>query len=351
MTEERARSDGRPAAGRLASVIIPTWNRRALVREAIESLRAQTLAPERFEVIVVDNCSTDGTDGMIAELARDVPFALRYHRMPENRGPVRSRNAGAALAEAPLLAFTDSDCIASPQWLATAVQVLREDERAAFVTGPILDKPGQRVRFFTVGTALSGENPTYPTANVVYRRSVFESFGGFDESVFLGNLAGAPVECADADLAWRVKEGGHRNAFSTELVVYHEVLRVTPWQWIGWCGRLAFVPELIRRHPGLRTKLAWWGPFALLDNFLFYLALAGVAAAAAVAILASPAIGLPLLALALPYLGRTAFVRGERLTLRRLALMPARVALLSVRQAAICGFLLYGSIRARTLVL
>jgi glycosyltransferase involved in cell wall biosynthesis len=332
-------------------VIIPTWNRRALVREAIESFRAQTLAPELFEVIVVDNCSTDGTAELVAELAREVRFALRYHRMPENRGPVRSRNTGAALAEAPLLAFTDSDCIASPQWLAAAVRVMREDDSAAFATGPILDKPGQRSRFFTVGSALPGENPTYPTANVVYRRAIFEAAGGFDEEVFRGNVGGAPVECADADLAWRVKEAGHHNAFSEELVVYHEVMRVTPWQWIMWCRRVGLVPELIRRHPGLRTKLAWWGPFALLDNFLFYLALAGVAAAAAVATLASPAISLPLLALALPHLARTAFVRGERLTLRRLALMPARVALLTVRQAAICGFLVYGSIRARTLVL
>src|SRR5579863_10387227 len=147
------------------SVIIPTWNRRELLRNTIESFCKQHAPVETFEVIVVDDGSTDCTGPMVLEMIERVPFRLLYHRMPRNGGPVVARNYGATIARGSILAFTDSDCQASPQWLSTAIAEFSVDSSLAFISGPAINVPGQRVRFFSVGGAdYAGENPTYPAA-------------------------------------------------------------------------------------------------------------------------------------------------------------------------------------------
>ncbi len=326
------------------SVIVPTWNRRELVREAVESLWRQTLPHDRYEIIVVDNCSTDGTGEMFAGLAAQSPCALTYHRMPENGGPVRSRNAGAGLARAPLLAFTDSDCRVAPDWLERALAAAAAGSSASVFAGLVRNKPDQPVRFFSVGS-VSGEeeNPIYPTCNIVYRRDIFEQLRGFDEAVHLRDAGGAPLECSDADLAWRAKEAGFLVAFVPDMIVYHEVREATPFDWLAAHLRFVWVPELIRRHAGMRRFLLWWGPFCLADNLLFYIACAGLALAFA----ANPWWALA----AAPFLVRMSRVVAAGFSLARLPKAAVQMGFLCLRQACICGALLYGSIRARRLVL
>src|SRR6187549_3849177 len=90
----------------LVSVIIPTRNRSGMLREALMALAEQTLPASAFEVLVMDNCSTDETPQMMRDLAAELPFRVIYHVMPSNRGPARSRNTAAKMARAPILAFT-----------------------------------------------------------------------------------------------------------------------------------------------------------------------------------------------------------------------------------------------------
>jgi glycosyltransferase involved in cell wall biosynthesis len=330
------------AARPLVSVIIPTRNRRELLREVLDSLIGQTLAADRFEVIVVDNCSEDSTREMVAEYGERVKFRLRYHRMPSNQGAVRSRNTGASLASAPVYAFTDSDCRVSPAWLERGLAAIA-GTNAGFVAGPTLNKPGQEVRFFTVGAVdVGGENPIYPTCNILYPASVFWQMGGFDEGVYIADAGGAPIECADADLAWRTKEAGYESVFAPDLVVYHEVRRATPWEWLAAHFRVMLIPELIRRHAGLRPRLLWWGPFCLADNVLFYVAVAGAVAGVWSAWL---------LALCLPFLCRVVRISSRNPSLAQLPKLPAQMFFLTLRQALICGSLIYGSFRFRSLVL
>jgi len=203
-----------------------------------------------------------------------------------------------------------------------------------------LNKPEQPTRFFSIGTPLPGENPTYPTANIFYRRSAFRELGGFDDSVWIGNLV---MEFSDTDLAWRAIERDYSHSFVEDMAVYHEISQVSPLKWILINMRLIHFPGLVHQHPGLRGRLFWWGPFALLENFLFYAAILGLILAVA---------GHPIfLLLGTPFLYRAARVPGRGLTFKGLALIPARIFFLILRQMAICGFLLYGSLRARTLVL
>lgn len=333
-----------PATSLRVSIVVPTWNRRELLQEVLESLFAQVLPPDEFELIVVDDGSTDGTDQLLQEFMQRARFRVVYHKLLRNVGAVPARNVAVRLTQAPVLAFTDSDCRVVPGWLEAGLAALDRHPEIAFVTGPVHNKPGQAVKFFSIGGAGSGgENPIYPTCNVLYRTSVFWSVGGFDERAYLRNSGGVPVECADADLAWRTKEAGHQHLFVPEMIVYHEVRQGTVWAWLAVQMRFIMLPELLRRHAGLRAKLMWWGPFCLQDNFLFYLALLG---------LVLTAIWSPWwLFAALPYPYKMLRIVAGNVSLANFPKFVAQIALLTVRQAFICGLLVYGSIRSRWLVL
>jgi len=325
-------------------VVTPVRNRRELMRELVDSLWAQSLEPAQFELVVVDDHSSDGTPEMLEELEPRSPCRMTIHRLPAHAGAVRARNVGVGLARAPLIAFTDSDCRVTPRWLELAVAAFDRDAGLAFVTGPILNKPEQRVTFFSIGgNPLPGENPIYPLANAIYRKDVILEVGGFDESAWLMEVYSTAMEFSDVDMAYRVRGRGHRNAFVADMVVYHQVFKASPWQWLLWTMKVTHLPEVLERYPVLRKTLLWKGPFLSPDHLLYYIALAGALAA----LLFGPWWGL----LAMPHFLRTAFVPGRELTVRALLIAPARVALLTLRQTMLSGFLLWGSVRARNLVL
>jgi glycosyltransferase involved in cell wall biosynthesis len=106
------------------SVIIPTYNRRPILQKCLEHLANQTLEARCFEVIVVDDASTDDTAQMIRELT--VPYTLRYIPLDERTGPGGARNVGIEAAQADVIVFLDSDLIPAPQLLAAHCEVHRE---------------------------------------------------------------------------------------------------------------------------------------------------------------------------------------------------------------------------------
>jgi len=184
-----------------ASVIIPTWNRRAMVSEAIASVLAQTGA--RFELIVIDDGSTDGTlDDLrpLAAQARENP--IRIEATP-HRGPAAARNRGAELARAPLIAFLDSDDRWSPGKLARHLAFMREHpEYAIAQTQEIWIRGGRRVNpgrrhlkrrgdIFADSLRLCLISPSA----VMMRTGLFRSSGGFDASM---------AACEDYDLWLRI---------------------------------------------------------------------------------------------------------------------------------------------------
>jgi glycosyltransferase involved in cell wall biosynthesis len=329
--------------GILVSVVIPTFNRRDLLREAIESLWNQTLSPQLYEIVVVDNASTDGTAEMMAEGERQSPCSITYRRMEENKGAANSRNVGASLAQGEIIAFTDSDCRVAPDWLERGVQVFKSGNDVAFVSGQTFPKPDQPLTFFSIGNPLRGENPTYPTANMFYRKRSFVEAGGFDLSVDFGDLGKWPLECCDTEMAWRMKSQGLVGVYAADVIVYHEIMQVSPLNWLLHHARVGMVPFLIQRYPGLRRKLLWWGPFAFAENIWFYLAVVGIG-------LAWITRGWSLL-LTLPFVWRAAVVPTRKFSLQRIPIIAGRIVFFSLRHAVICGCLIYGSVRARTLVL
>jgi glycosyltransferase involved in cell wall biosynthesis len=167
----------------LVSVIIPTYNRSGLLREALRSVLAQSFTD--YEVIVVDDGSEEDIAGVVA--AGGGP-AARCMRVPHG-GPGAARNAGVQAARGELIAFLDSDDLWHPEHLARTVPVLRERPEVGLVYhGAIaIDESGRelpegRSRAFAAGR-VTQDLFVYDfvlTPSVVCRREVFDAVGGFD---------------------------------------------------------------------------------------------------------------------------------------------------------------------------
>ncbi len=329
-----------------ASVIVPTFNRRDLLMELIESLGRQTVARDRFEVLVMDNGSTDGTDRDVARFAAaNAGLQLKFHVMEVNRGPVVSRNRGAELASGGILCFTDSDVVVPEDWLEQGLAAFQRTPDLAMLSGPTVDKPNQRHTFFSVGAGNSrAENPIYPTSNVMYRKTVFEEVGGFDAEATRGDLMGVAFECNDVELAWKVIGRGFRKEFLPEMVVFHEVRQEPLTRWFAVQLRVFYLPAVVRRYPGIRGRLLWFGPFVAPENLLYYLAVASIAMLLA---MRSP---WWLLGLAPMYLWFLPFLRRNWPPVRWPKLV-AQLGMIFVRQTLICGALVCGSVRSRHMVL
>src|SRR4051794_5701981 len=166
-----------------------------MLARCLAALREQTLDAERFEVVVVDDGSTDETARVLAGAAHDRGPALEVVRHASSRGASAARNAGWRRARAPVVAFTDDDCVPVAGWLAAGLAACAAAP-GAIVQGRIDPLPSERHLLGPFSRTLSvpGPAPTFATANVFYPRALIERLGGFDEHMTTGE---------DTDLAWR----------------------------------------------------------------------------------------------------------------------------------------------------
>jgi len=325
------------------SVVIPALNRADLLLDLFRGLAEQTLGRDRFEVVLVDDCSPEPLDGVAERARTELGLNIRYTRTSENHGPAPARNLGASLARAPILAFTDSDCRPDPGWLAAGLMPFA-DPAVALVSGPCVPKPGQPLRLTTHMHFIYEEHPCFATMNVFYRRAVFEALGGFDASLSARDPFGRAVEAADADLGWRVIKAGHARRFLPEAVIYHEVTNLGVIGYIIEPTRHFFVPALVRRHPELRdTSLLTARLFFYPATWLVYIALIVVALAATMQ---------PWLLLLVPaMLIARAIVRTRSLRPNKLLWWCASALLQLPRTFVMSLTLAYASVRFRALVL
>lgn len=167
--------------GLRVSVIIPTYNRAGYLHEALVSIFNQTLPP--WEVIVVDDGSTDDT----AEVVRNAAGPVRFHRQ-DHQGVAAARNLGLAQARGDLIAWLDSDDLWEPDFLATVVPLLAEDPGlgGAYTGITMIDDTGAVLR-----TSSRVESPGslydalvrdcfLATPSIVVRKTCFDQIGGFD---------------------------------------------------------------------------------------------------------------------------------------------------------------------------
>lgn len=200
----------------LISVIIPVWNSPDLLRRCLEALKGQTLSRDRFEVIVVDNGSSDNT----AEVARSEPGVILLHEA--SPGSYGARNRGLQQARGIFVAFTDADCIPAPDWLESALAAAGRHPEAGVLAGRIeLFEDGEAEgsvftdfeRLFSFPQAYAARG-NCATANWMSRRAVFEELGGFDERLKSGG---------DRQMALRVRDAGLPLIHVPEMLVLHPV--------------------------------------------------------------------------------------------------------------------------------
>lgn len=118
------------------SVIIPTHNGSLTIGSAIESLLRQTISPENFEIIIVDDASTDATAHVVERYKAAYPsYHIRCLRFEVNRGPAAARNAGMRCALGSIFFFTDDDCEVPALWIENHAAVYARNPEVAGVGG------------------------------------------------------------------------------------------------------------------------------------------------------------------------------------------------------------------------
>ena len=229
----------------LVSIVIPTRNRSGLLARTLVALAQQSVAGT-FEVVVVDNGSTDDTLAILEAARRDYPM-LQLRWTHENRkGPGSARNRGLLHARGEFVLFTDDDCLPENNWVEVIVRTFAAQPDLVGVEGltytyvdfvsPFLHFP-------------ANDGGVYPTCNVAYRAAIVRSVGGFDVAAFPNCSA------EDVDLGYRVLERGPI-AYQPEARVFHPPRNVGFW-WQVARGRFLIRDDLClrRRHAGRYGKV------------------------------------------------------------------------------------------------
>jgi cellulose synthase/poly-beta-1,6-N-acetylglucosamine synthase-like glycosyltransferase len=226
------------------SVVIRAHRRTELLRKAVLSVFEQDLAKDEYELIVADNAPDDRNVSLVRELQSVAPCRLQCVTS-RGEGPGPSRNLGVRHARADIIAFTDSDCEASPGWLRHGLAAFQDG--IGIVQGKTLPDPTVPHGVFTHYILVEKESFWYETANIFYRREALERSGGFPEDLNPNN----PFFGEDTQVAWAVKRLGWKTRFCSEAVIYHAVRPVPVWRWVV-IRSLYVAPYVLGRVPELR---------------------------------------------------------------------------------------------------
>ena len=238
----------------LFSVIVCTRNGYQRIGKCLTAIRKIT--DDRLETIVVDDGSTDGTGDFVA---KNFPW-VRLLRL-EASGLSHARNAGAAVAQGEILAFTDDDCEPDRDWL-TRLRPIYEQGNFAAVGGPNLPPPPRTWEEAVVCAAPGApshvmlddlEAEHLPGCHLTVTRTAFEQIGGFDPQF---HTAGD-----DVDFCWRLREAGYRLGFAPGAFVWHwrrPTIRTFLRQQLGYGAAerllLAKHPSRFSKHGGARWQ-------------------------------------------------------------------------------------------------
>jgi glycosyltransferase involved in cell wall biosynthesis len=229
------------------SVVVATHNRAARLERLLAGLRAQTLEPKRFEVVVVDDGSIDSTSQVLARAAESWPN-LNVISRPQAAGPATAREEGWRASAGALVAFTDDDCVPDSGWLEAGLAAATANP-GGFVQGRTAPDPAELDAMgpFSRTIEVPDLHPAFNTCNIFYPRDLLERVDGFDQEAFDQSPGGE-----DCDLAWRAIATGAEPVFEPAALVHHAVDRVGPSGMLRVAARWTTPMLAYARHPELR---------------------------------------------------------------------------------------------------
>lgn len=201
------------------SIIVPVYNDPGGLRKNIDSLINQNLPTDKYEIIIVDNNSTDNTLKVAGNYKKKYPDLIRIEQEVEIQSSYAARNKGIIRSKADIFAFIDSDCIAARNWLKEGVKILKRKD---------VDLAGGNVKFIFTPAKSSGEmfdsitnmqisdnireRKVAKTANLFVKSYVFNEIGLFPANVKSGG-----------DVQWtkRATDRGFKLVFAEKAVVRH----------------------------------------------------------------------------------------------------------------------------------
>jgi glycosyltransferase involved in cell wall biosynthesis len=234
------------------TVIVCTYNRDGSLAKALQSLAASTLPNSaEWEVLVVDNHSTDRTAEVVAGVSKQHPGRFRYIFEPQ-QGLSHARNAGVREARGEVLAFTDDDVTVEPTWMHYLTASLHSREWAGAGGRTIPSEPFSPPRWlalqgpYDMGAALAAlfdlgpepcelMRPPYG-ANMAFRKVMFEKYGLFRTDLGASPNREVPGVNEDIEFGGRLLAAGERLRYEPLAVVYHPIFeqRVRQSYFLGW---------------------------------------------------------------------------------------------------------------------
>lgn len=169
------------------SVVIPSYNNKDLLKETLGHLFSQIYPKDKFEIIVIDDGSSDGTEEIVKKISEKSPCQLKYYRQ-ENKGPGAARNHGVKKSKYDIIMFMDSDILFRPDSLERAILMFKENGLDMYGMCPLWDsntrladiKNSQLIRHFSTPGAL------IPTGCLLINKKKFYEIGGFPEDFYFG---------------------------------------------------------------------------------------------------------------------------------------------------------------------
>lgn len=190
------------------SVIVPTYNRLTLLKTQVQALLNQSISEEKYEILIVNDGSSDGTKEYLDRLQKNRTNLRIFHN--QNGGPARARNTALSHAKGRIVAFTDDDCVVDTHWLAT---ILDEFKSGLIGLQGLTYTDREDITPLTHQIDNETGHNSIPTCNAAYLRELLNEIGGFDETFPYPHNE-------DADIGWQMQEKGEVK-FCANMRVYH----------------------------------------------------------------------------------------------------------------------------------
>lgn len=234
------------------SVIIPAYNAQETIKALLDVLLDQDLSKNEFEIIVVDDGSTDKTGFRVKK------YPVVYFKQ-KNKGAGAARNLGAKKAKGEILVFVDSDCLVPDNWLKNHYQKQQNKDFSIIGGGVKKPKEGNYLAWTDYFSSwhnahedLEKHKPEYvPSLNLSVKKKDFEKIGGFWEKKLTGE---------DVDFCFRARKTGVKILFIPSLAVWHQTPTLKGWlkHHFNWGYHAPFVRG---REPGLALHWLFRGGF------------------------------------------------------------------------------------------